>query len=111
MQSNHIVLLPQTALEVLSRMGDMDYPMIFHVRSEQSKRETHCGVLEFSAAEGMVYMPAWMFAQLGLVVGGTVTIKDAPRVPLGVLAKIQPQSVDFLDITDPRAVYALRPNA
>ena len=98
-----VVLLPQSALEVLTRF-DVSYPMLFSVKAQQSGRLTHCGVLEFSAAEGVVYLPDWMFRQLGLAVGAEVEVSDV-TVPRGTFAKIQPQSVDFLDITDPRAVY------
>lgn len=34
--------------------------MLFKVESRGNGRSTHCGVLEFSADEGMVYMPYWV---------------------------------------------------
>ena len=34
--------------------------MLFKVESRSTGRSTHCGVLEFSADEGMVYMPYWV---------------------------------------------------
>ncbi len=34
--------------------------MLFKVESRSNGRSTHCGVLEFSADEGMVYMPYWV---------------------------------------------------
>lgn len=38
----------------------IEYPMLFKVESRSSGRSTHCGVLEFSADEGMAYMPYWV---------------------------------------------------
>ncbi len=34
--------------------------MLFKVESRSTGRSTHCGVLEFSADEGMVHMPYWV---------------------------------------------------
>ena len=38
----------------------IDYPMLFQVENRRDARSTHCGVLEFIADEGMVYMPYWV---------------------------------------------------
>lgn len=38
----------------------IDYPMLFNLEARESGRSTHCGVLEFIADEGMVYMPYWV---------------------------------------------------
>lgn len=38
----------------------IDYPMLFKLEARESGRSTHCGVLEFIADEGMVYMPYWV---------------------------------------------------
>ncbi len=34
--------------------------MLFKVEGVTSKRHTHCGVLEFIAEEGVIYMPHWV---------------------------------------------------
>ncbi len=36
--------------------------------------------------------------------GGLVTLENV-SLPIATFAKFQPQSVDFLDITNPKAVY------
>lgn len=36
--------------------------MLFRIEGTNSKRSTHCGVLEFVAEEGVVYMPHWVRA-------------------------------------------------
>jgi hypothetical protein len=38
----------------------VDYPMLFKVDNRRGGRSTHCGVLEFVADEGVVYMPYWV---------------------------------------------------
>ena len=40
----------------------IDYPMLFEVHNPASGKTTHCGVLEFVAEEGYVYMPYWVRA-------------------------------------------------
>ncbi len=40
----------------------IDYPMLFELRNDSAERVSHCGVLEFIAEEGMIYMPYWVFS-------------------------------------------------
>lgn len=53
------VIMPPSALEQLTRLN-INYPMLFKLINKKSKRETHCGVLEFVADEGKVYLPLWV---------------------------------------------------
>ncbi len=66
-------------------------------------RATHAGVLEFIAEEGRVYIPQWMMKSLNVNEGELLQVKST-TLPKGKFVKIQPQHVDFLDITDPKAV-------
>lgn len=72
-------------------------------------RETHCGVLEFTAEEGCCYIPYWMMQNLLIEEGTLITVKNV-SLPKATFVKLQPQSVDFLEISNPRAVleHALR---
>jgi ubiquitin fusion degradation protein 1 len=54
-----IVILPTSALDELARLNIV-YPMLFRITNGQNGKHTHCGVLEFSAEEGRVYIPFWM---------------------------------------------------
>jgi len=38
----------------------IDYPMMFKLTNGASERVSHCGVLEFIADEGTIYMPYWV---------------------------------------------------
>ena len=96
------IILPPSALHMLSQMN-VQFPMMFKLRNITLSKITHGGVLEFIADEGLVYMPSWMMRNLLLNEGDLVSVQSV-SLPVATYSKFQPQSVDFLDITDPRAV-------
>lgn len=51
--------MPPSALEQLTRLN-INYPMLFKLTNKKTSRVTHCGVLEFVADEGKVYLPLWV---------------------------------------------------
>lgn len=53
------VIMPPSALEQLTRLNIV-YPMLFKLTNKKTNRITHCGVLEFVADEGKVYLPYWV---------------------------------------------------
>jgi ubiquitin fusion degradation protein 1 len=77
--------------------------MLFKLTNVRTERITHSGVLEFVADEGKVYLPYWMMRNLLLDEGGMIRVESA-TLPVATYSKFQPQSVDFLDITNPKAV-------
>ncbi|CAJ1918503.1 unnamed protein product [Cylindrotheca closterium] len=102
------VLLPPSAFDTLARL-QVDYPMLFRLTSDADNRTTHCGVLEFTAEEGTCYIPFWMMQNLLLEEGSVISVTNV-SLPKASFVKLQPQSVDFLEISNPRAVleHALR---
>lgn len=96
------IFLPPSALDQLTRLNIV-YPMLFKLTNPEKSRMTHCGVLEFVADEGKCYMPYWMMRNLLLEEGAFVKIESV-SLPVATFSKFQPQSVDFLDITNPKAV-------
>lgn len=54
-----LVIMPPSALEQLTRLN-INYPMLFKLTNKKTNRITHCGVLEFVADEGKVYLPYWV---------------------------------------------------
>jgi len=96
------ILMPMSAFEKLSRM-EVDYPMLFELNNEQLGKKTHCGVLEFTAEEGRIYLPFWMMQNLFVEQGTLVKLKNI-TLKKANFVKFRAQSVDFLDITDHRAV-------
>lgn len=106
-QKGDKILLPPSAFDTLARL-QVDYPMLFKLATMDNKT-THCGVLEFTAEEGCVYIPFWMMQNLLIEEGTLITVTNV-SLPKATFVKLQPQSVDFLEISNPRAVleHALR---
>lgn len=96
------IIMPPSALDTLTRLNIV-YPMLFKLTNRKTNRETHCGVLEFVADEGKVYLPYWMMTNLLLEEGGLIQIESV-SLPTAKYSKFQPQCEDFLDITNPKAV-------
>ncbi|KAF4516954.1 hypothetical protein B566_EDAN005555 [Ephemera danica] len=96
------IIMPPSALEQLSRQRIV-YPMLFKLSCESTGRTTHCGVLEFVADEGKVYLPNWMMHNL-LLEESSLLVVESVSLPVATFSKFQPQTVDFLDISNPKAV-------
>jgi len=94
--------MPPSALDTLTRLNIV-YPMLFKLNNKKTNRMTHSGVLEFVADEGKVYLPYWMMRNLLLEEGGFLQVESV-SLPIATFSKFQPQSEDFLDITNPKAV-------
>ena len=99
--------MPPNALEILSRMNVM-FPMLFSLFNSKTKRKTHCGVLEFVAEPGRIYLPHWMMQNLLLADGDSVHVTNL-TLPACSFAKIKPASVDFLDISNPKGTLTTPP--
>ncbi|CAB9503786.1 Ubiquitin recognition factor in ER-associated degradation protein 1 [Seminavis robusta] len=101
------ILLPPSAFDTLARLN-VDYPMLFRLSAE-TNQTTHCGVLEFTAEEGSCYIPYWMMQNLLIQEGDVITVANV-SLPKATMIKLKPQHVDFLDISNPKAVleFALR---
>jgi len=76
---------------------------LFKLTNKRAERETHAGVLEFVADEGTAFLPYWMMNNLCLEEGSIIHV-DNVSLPVATFAKFQPQSSEFLDITNPKAV-------
>ncbi|XP_043469772.1 ubiquitin recognition factor in ER-associated degradation protein 1 [Leptopilina heterotoma] len=96
------IIMPPSALDTLTRLNIV-YPMLFKLTNKKTNRITHCGVLEFVADEGKVYLPYWMMHNLFLDEGEIINVEFV-SLPVATYARFQPQSEDFLDISNPKAV-------
>ncbi|KAF6199807.1 hypothetical protein GE061_006105 [Apolygus lucorum] len=96
------IIMPSSALQQLTN-ANISYPMTFKLTNSKMGRSTHCGVLEFVADEGRVYLPLWMMQNLMLREGDTLEVQNV-LLPVATFSRFQPQSTDFLDISDPKAV-------
>jgi ubiquitin fusion degradation protein 1 len=82
---------------------EVEFPMLFSITNQQSGRKTHAGVLEFVADEGLCHMPKWMMQNLVMGEGDRISVENV-KLPVATFAKFQPQSPDFLDLSDHKAV-------
>ncbi|KDP42243.1 hypothetical protein JCGZ_02973 [Jatropha curcas] len=96
------IIMPPSALDQLASLH-IDYPMLFELRNPSVERATHCGVLEFIADEGLIFLPYWMMENMLLHEGDIVQIKNASLVK-GTYVRLQPHTKDFLDISNPKAI-------
>jgi len=96
------IIMPPSALDQLTRLN-INYPMLFKLTNRNTGRITHSGVLEFVADEGKVYLPHWMMHNLLLQEGDFLNV-ESTSLPVATFSRFQPQSEDFLDITNPKAV-------
>nr|GMD92436.1 ubiquitin fusion degradation protein 1 homolog [Ipomoea batatas] len=99
------VTLPASALPLLIDM-DVSYPMQFRIASygDLGGKSSHCGVLEFSAEEGFVYMPQCMMNNLGLNELDLVTVANVD-LPKGDYLKLRPHTTEFLNkVKNPKEV-------
>lgn len=101
-ESGGKIILPPSALDQLTRLNIV-YPMLFKLTNKKTHRITHCGVLEFVAEEDLVYIPYWMMQYLLLEEGDLLQVESV-SLPVATFSRFQPQSPDFLDITNPKAV-------
>lgn len=102
LESGDKIIMPPSALDRLASLH-IDYPMLFELRNAATERVSHCGVLEFIAEEGMIYMPYWMMENMLLQEGDIVRVKNV-TLPKGTYVKLQPHTTDFLDISNPKAI-------
>lgn len=84
---------------------ELESPWMFKLSNPSNPAATtHAGVLEFIAPEGVCYLPYWMMKSLHLNEGDPIRISGT-ELPKGRFVKLQAQSVTFLEISDPKAVY------
>ncbi|OII72251.1 ubiquitin fusion degradation protein [Cryptosporidium ubiquitum] len=102
LEGGNKILLPPSALNQLARRN-ITWPMLFQISNPAKNKFTHSGVLEFVAEEGTCYMPYWMMQNLELQEGDITSIMNT-SLSKGTYVKFMPLSVDFLDISNPKAV-------
>ena len=77
------IIMPPSALDQLTRLNIV-YPMLFKLTNKRIDKTTHCGVLEFVADEGKIYIPYWMMQNLMVEEGGLVQVRSSTSW-LGIL--------------------------
>lgn len=125
LEDGNRIIMPPSALERLVYMDNIEYPMVFEIRKpataaaaattntttkgRQDNNEddfqhvSHCGVLEFTADEGFVYVPEGMMKNLQIHAGSIVVLKYV-NLPKGTFMKIQPHRTNFIKLPDPKEI-------
>ena len=60
----HVLIKRKHACFISTARLHIVYPMLFKLSNSRSGRNTHCGVLEFVADEGKIYLPYWVRGHL-----------------------------------------------
>lgn len=69
----------------------------------QLGKKTYCGVLEFSAEEGLCYLPYWMMNNLFLEEGSEVILRNV-TMQKGKFVVLQPHETAFINLANPKAI-------
>ncbi|KAG9146509.1 hypothetical protein Leryth_011773 [Lithospermum erythrorhizon] len=99
------VIMPPSALDRLANL-QIDYPMLFELSNPSGGKVSHCGVLEFVADEGLIYLPYWMMENMLLQEGDILQVKNT-SLSKGTYVKLQPHTQDFLDVSNPKAILEI----
>ena len=92
------IILPPSSLHILMEEG-LGYPMMFKLTNKEMDISTHCGVLEFIANEGSMYVPYWIMQQLQIQDGDNIFVENV-FLKSAKYSKFQPQSKEFLELED-----------
>ena len=94
------IILCQTLLKFYTSTT-VKYPMMFEIMKNDHK--VHCGMIEFTAAKGEMYLPQWMMTQLNISNGEKAFIKYF-ELPHGKSIEFQPHKSEFLNIDNHKSV-------
>jgi ubiquitin fusion degradation protein 1 len=111
MEGTGMIVLCRSALEKISVL-ELQYPLMFQIQNKRAfpPKIITCGVQDFCAPEGVAYVPKWMMRNLGLLdndnnqSSGDIALVTSVTLPSATFIQLQPQSVAFLDISNPKAV-------
>ncbi|KAA0157648.1 hypothetical protein FNF29_00224 [Cafeteria roenbergensis] len=96
------ILLPQSALQELGAM-EVEYPLKFRLQSPGMDIVAHCGVREFVAEEGRVYLPFWLLSAIGAGEDCPIVVTNV-SLPKATYVKLRPRRMAFVELTDPKGV-------
>lgn len=101
-QNGGKIILPESVLEELIECG-AEFPLMFKLTNRKKNISTHVGVLEFSRIEEKIFIPDWMITFLQIKEGCALDIESVV-LKKGELIKIQPHSVNFLNLKNPKNI-------
>ncbi|KAJ0099456.1 hypothetical protein Patl1_21318 [Pistacia atlantica] len=75
LESGNKIIMPQSALHRLE-YTNVKYPLEFELSNLRSGKITHCGVLEFTAEDGFIYVPTWMMEVMKIQEYESIKLKN-----------------------------------
>jgi len=94
------IILPEQYLLLLNA-SDAELPWHFEISNPENGLRTCCAVIMFTADRGTSHVPQWIQDNLGLKDGDMMSVV-LKKLVIGEFAKLQPQSVEFLEVKDPK---------
>jgi len=76
------------------------------ISNPQMGIKSYCGVLEFSAEEGMCHIPVWMMENLCVGEGSEIILRNM-NLQKGTFIKIIPHETAFIDLANPKAMSVI----
>ncbi|KAK9061143.1 hypothetical protein SSX86_018323 [Deinandra increscens subsp. villosa] len=101
-ETGNKIIMPASALHHLASLS-VSYPLLFRIENTTAGIHSHCGVVEFTADEGFVFMPTWMMNNMHLQQGELVNIKNV-TLPKGNYIKIKPHATKFTTLSDHKSL-------
>uniref|UniRef100_A0A6A7FYA0 Ubiquitin fusion degradation protein 1 homolog n=1 Tax=Hirondellea gigas TaxID=1518452 RepID=A0A6A7FYA0_9CRUS len=103
LESGDKICLPSSALNALAQRH-VQYPMLFEISNLQNpSQKMYCGVMEFSAREGIAYVPHWLMKNIGITDGALVLLRNV-TLPKGTFIQLCPHDSKFTMLSDPRVI-------
>ncbi|PWA91551.1 ubiquitin fusion degradation protein UFD1 [Artemisia annua] len=99
LEAGNKIILPPSVLDELAYRSNVVYPMVFCIKKPDTDLHSHCGVIEFTADEGVVYIPKWMMENMKLQEGDIVDIENTSLLQ-GTYVKLQPHATKFTMLLD-----------
>ncbi|KAK1367434.1 Ubiquitin fusion degradation 1 [Heracleum sosnowskyi] len=104
LENGNRIIMPASAIHSVMPRRKIKCPMTFEITNLDSGKNSHCGVVEFSAEDGCVYIPDWMMHALVLKDGQFVQVEKTGNLAKATYMKIQPHSTDFVKNLSDRQV-------
>lgn len=100
-QSGKIILPLNSSNKIFSIL--VTFPLHFEIETVDTRKKTHCGVWEFTAPDGICYLPECIMQNLNIQDGCTIKITSS-NLPKANFLKMEPLSAAFFQLEDPKLV-------
>jgi len=100
-QSGKIILPMSASNKIFSMM--VTFPLHFKLENLETSKKVHCGVWEFTAPDGICYLPECIMQNLNIQEGSMIKVTNS-NLPKAEFLKLEPLNAGFLQLDDPKLV-------